>query len=117
MLINFVVFAYSVCMRARARVCVYISDGKFHMLPTGELIINNLEYNDRFPSYRCRTMHRLTRQVVASSSAKVRVTGMLSVHCSHTHTNTGTNKVNIQYRIQCQMISSIHSRRNKYLIK
>lgn len=55
---------------------VYISDGKFHMLPTGELIINNLEYNDRFPSYRCRTMHRLTRQVVASSSAKVRVTGM-----------------------------------------
>lgn len=45
------------------------------MLPSGELVINNLEYNDRFPSYRCRTMHRLTRQVVASSSAKVRVTG------------------------------------------
>lgn len=34
-----------------------------------------LEYNDRFPSYRCRTMHRLTRQVVASSSAKVRING------------------------------------------
>lgn len=35
------------------------------------------EYNDRFPSYRCRTMHRLTRQVVASSSAKVRINGKL----------------------------------------
>lgn len=38
-----------------------------------------LEYNDRFPSYRCRTMHRLTRQVVASSSAKVRINGKLHV--------------------------------------
>lgn len=33
------------------------------------------EYNDRFPSYRCRTMHRLTKQVVASSSAKIRING------------------------------------------
>lgn len=52
------------------------------MLPSGELIINNLEYNDRFPSYRCRTMHKLTRQVVASSSAKVRVTGTCTIERS-----------------------------------
>ncbi|XP_037907257.1 Down syndrome cell adhesion molecule-like protein Dscam2 isoform X5 [Hermetia illucens] len=49
-------------------------DGKFHLLPTGELLIHNLEYNDRFPTYRCRTMHRLTRQVVVSSAAKIRIT-------------------------------------------
>uniref|UniRef100_A0A336M1C8 CSON009678 protein n=1 Tax=Culicoides sonorensis TaxID=179676 RepID=A0A336M1C8_CULSO len=48
-------------------------DGKFHLLPTGELLIHNLEYNDRFASYKCRTMHRLTRQVVVSAATKVRV--------------------------------------------
>ncbi|XP_055627632.1 cell adhesion molecule Dscam2 isoform X6 [Toxorhynchites rutilus septentrionalis] len=48
-------------------------DGKYHLLPTGELLIHNLEYNDRYPSYRCRTMHKLTRQVVTSSSAKIRM--------------------------------------------
>lgn len=56
---------------------INISDGKFHLLPTGELLIHNLEYNDRFQTYRCRTMHRLTRQVVVSSPAKVRVNGKL----------------------------------------
>lgn len=50
-------------------------DGKFHLLPTGELLIHNVDYTDRFASYRCRTMHRLTRQVVASSSAKVWING------------------------------------------
>ena len=51
------------------------TDGKFHLLPTGELLIHNLEYNDRFASYKCRTMHRLTRQVVVSNPAKVRING------------------------------------------
>nr|XP_029721997.1 Down syndrome cell adhesion molecule-like protein Dscam2 isoform X8 [Aedes albopictus] len=48
-------------------------DGKYHLLPTGELLVHNLEYNDRYPSYRCRTMHKLTRQVVTSSAAKIRM--------------------------------------------
>lgn len=55
---------------------VGIADGKFHLLPTGELLIHNLEYNDRFQMYRCRTMHRLTRQVVVSATAKIRYNGM-----------------------------------------
>lgn len=53
------------------------SDGKFHVLPTGELLVHQLEYNDQFPGYKCRTMHRLTRQVVVSSIANVRITGEL----------------------------------------
>ncbi|XP_026462860.1 Down syndrome cell adhesion molecule-like protein Dscam2, partial [Ctenocephalides felis] len=48
-------------------------DGKFHLLPTGELLIHNLEFSDQFPTYRCRTMHRLSRQVVVSSPANVRL--------------------------------------------
>ncbi|XP_060535010.1 cell adhesion molecule Dscam2 isoform X1 [Cylas formicarius] len=49
-------------------------DGKFHQLPSGELLIHNLEFSDQFPTYRCRTMHRLSRQVVVSSPANVRIT-------------------------------------------
>lgn len=56
----------------------FCSDGKYHLLPTGELLIHNLEYNDRYPSYRCRTMHKLTRQVVTSSPAKIRMSGEYS---------------------------------------
>ncbi|XP_063920715.1 cell adhesion molecule Dscam2 isoform X4 [Zophobas morio] len=49
-------------------------DGKFHQLPSGELLIHNLEFSDQFPTYRCRTMHRLSRQVIVSSPANVRIT-------------------------------------------
>lgn len=52
-----------------------LTDGKYHLLPSGELLIHNLEYNDRYASYRCRTMHKLTRQVVISNSAKIRING------------------------------------------
>ncbi|XP_011496238.1 PREDICTED: Down syndrome cell adhesion molecule-like protein Dscam2 [Ceratosolen solmsi marchali] len=48
-------------------------DGKFHLLPTGELLVHGLEFTDQVPGYRCRTMHRLTRQVVVSSVANVRI--------------------------------------------
>lgn len=51
------------------------TDGKYHLLPSGELLIHNLEYNDRYASYRCRTMHKLTRQVVISNPAKIRING------------------------------------------
>jgi hypothetical protein len=55
-----------------------VADGKFHLLPTGELLVHNLEFSDQFPSFRCRTMHRLSRQVVVSSPANVRITGQQS---------------------------------------
>ena len=48
-------------------------DGKFHLLPTGELLVHGLEFTDQVPGYRCRTVHRLTRQVVISSVANVRI--------------------------------------------
>ncbi|KAF5279124.1 hypothetical protein FQA39_LY05802 [Lamprigera yunnana] len=48
-------------------------DGKFHQLPSGDLLIHNLEFSDQFPTYRCRTMHRLSRQIVSSSPANVRI--------------------------------------------
>lgn len=57
---------------------VLSADGKYHLLPSGELLIHNLEYTDRYASYKCRTMHKLTRQVVISNSAKIRINGECS---------------------------------------
>ncbi|XP_030386436.1 Down syndrome cell adhesion molecule-like protein Dscam2 isoform X2 [Scaptodrosophila lebanonensis] len=48
-------------------------DGKFHLLPTGELLIHNLQETDESQSFRCRSMHRLTRQVVVSSPTRLRI--------------------------------------------
>ncbi|XP_024945332.1 Down syndrome cell adhesion molecule-like protein Dscam2 isoform X13 [Cephus cinctus] len=48
-------------------------DGKYHLLPTGELLVHRLEFGDQYLGYKCRTMHRLTRQVVVSSAANVRI--------------------------------------------
>nr|XP_041633224.1 Down syndrome cell adhesion molecule-like protein Dscam2 isoform X3 [Drosophila kikkawai] len=48
-------------------------DGKFHLLPTGELLIHNLQESDESQSFRCRSMHRLTRQVVVSSPTRLRI--------------------------------------------
>jgi hypothetical protein len=59
-----------------------LADGKYHLLPSGELLIHNLEFNDRYASYRCRTMHKLTRQVVISNPAKIRINGSYSLRVS-----------------------------------
>lgn len=54
---------------------LFVTDGKFHQLPSGDLLIHNLEFSDQFPTYRCRTMHRLSKQIVTSSPANVRIAG------------------------------------------
>ncbi|XP_043500517.1 Down syndrome cell adhesion molecule-like protein Dscam2 isoform X1 [Polistes fuscatus] len=46
-----------------------MSDGKYHMLPSGELMIINITRTDAQMTYRCRTHHRLTQETVVSSSA------------------------------------------------
>ncbi|XP_043669465.1 Down syndrome cell adhesion molecule-like protein Dscam2 isoform X1 [Vespula pensylvanica] len=46
-----------------------ISDGKYHMLPSGELMIINITRTDAQMTYRCRTHHRLTQETVVSSNA------------------------------------------------
>uniref|UniRef100_A0A1B0CC48 Ig-like domain-containing protein n=1 Tax=Lutzomyia longipalpis TaxID=7200 RepID=A0A1B0CC48_LUTLO len=45
-------------------------DGKYHMLPTGELLIINVTRNDaNKKTFRCRTHHKLTQEAVVSSNA------------------------------------------------
>ncbi|XP_077264986.1 cell adhesion molecule Dscam2 isoform X2 [Temnothorax americanus] len=45
-----------------------MGDGKYHMLPTGELMIINITRSDAQMTYRCRTHHRLTQDTVVSSN-------------------------------------------------
>ncbi|XP_073976314.1 Down syndrome cell adhesion molecule 2 isoform X7 [Rhodnius prolixus] len=46
-------------------------DGKYHVLPSGELLIHSVQESDERPRYRCRTRHRLTKHLESSSSASI----------------------------------------------
>lgn len=51
-------------------------DSKFHMLPSGELIVINVTQYDAQKTFRCRTLHSLTQDVVISSSVgRIQLTG------------------------------------------
>lgn len=51
-------------------------DAKFHMLPSGELIVINVTRADADKTFRCRTLHSLTQDVVISSSVgRIQLTG------------------------------------------
>ncbi|KAH0951253.1 hypothetical protein HN011_010944 [Eciton burchellii] len=50
--------------------------GKYHMLPTGELLVFSVTSADSHSNYRCRTVHHVTGDTVESSSqARLVVTG------------------------------------------
>ncbi|XP_044591619.1 Down syndrome cell adhesion molecule-like protein Dscam2 isoform X3 [Cotesia glomerata] len=44
------------------------SDGKYHMLPTGELLIFSVTAADTHNGYRCRTVHHVTGETIESSN-------------------------------------------------
>ena len=45
------------------------SDGKYVVLPSGELQIRNVSAEDGFKTYKCRTKHRLTGETKLSATA------------------------------------------------
>jgi hypothetical protein len=58
---------------------VSVTDGKYHMLPSGELLINDVSRADSSKSYRCRTHHQLTQESVVSINAgRIQLTGQSS---------------------------------------
>lgn len=51
------------------------------MLPTGELIVINVTQYDAQKSFRCRTLHSLTQDVVISNSVgRIQLTGKFHLH-------------------------------------
>ncbi|KAG8228353.1 hypothetical protein J437_LFUL006804 [Ladona fulva] len=52
------------------------SDGKYHMLPSGELLIRNVDESDKYRTYQCRAVNRLTGNTLLSvGRARFMVTG------------------------------------------
>ena len=49
-----------VCLLSPCINPVYYLDGKYVVLPSGELQIRNVTAEDGFKTYKCRTKHRLT---------------------------------------------------------
>lgn len=57
-------------------------DGKYHMLPTGELLIINITQSDVQHTYRCRTYHQLTQEVIVSGNfGRIQLTGNFTIFC------------------------------------
>ena len=48
---------------------IIIVDGKYVVLPSGELQIRNVSAEDGFKTYKCRTKHRLTGETKLSATA------------------------------------------------
>ncbi|KAL3210794.1 hypothetical protein MRX96_036892 [Rhipicephalus microplus] len=46
-----------------------LEKGRYSILPTGELYVRHVESGDRLRSYRCKTRHKLTNEVVTSASS------------------------------------------------
>lgn len=57
----------------------FISDGKYHAMHTGELLVHNLESSDQFSSYTCQMMHTLTRKLTTSTPANIAVHGNIII--------------------------------------
>ena len=58
------------------RIFLFLTDGKYHMLPSGELMILNITASDAMRSYRCRTHHLLTQEAVVSRNVgRIQMTG------------------------------------------
>lgn len=56
------------------------TDGKYHMLPTGELLIINVSHSDAQHTYRCRTYHQLTQEVIVSGNfGRIQLTGNFKI--------------------------------------
>lgn len=52
-------------------------DGKYHMLPNGDLMIINITRSDAQMTYRCRTHHRLTQETLVSPNVgRVQLAGI-----------------------------------------
>lgn len=74
-----IVFFSRVYMVDNAIFFPLVSDGKYHMLPSGELLINDVSRADGSKTYRCRTHHQLTQESVVSINAgRIQLTGQSS---------------------------------------
>lgn len=61
-----------------SNVCFICKDGKYVVLPSGELQIRNVSPEDGSKTYKCRTKHRLTGETKLSATAgRLVITGKI----------------------------------------
>lgn len=60
----------------------YISEGKYLVLPSGELHIRDVGPEDGYKSYQCRTKHRLTGETrLSATKGRLVITGKQIYNC------------------------------------
>lgn len=84
--------ACSACILWKVQRCLVFADGKYLVLPSGELHIRDVGPEDGYKSYQCRTKHRLTGETrLSATKGRLVITGecsiILSCFCKHNAQN------------------------------
>jgi hypothetical protein len=64
------------CLAYKVQWCRVFADGKYLVLPSGELHIRDVGPEDGYKSYQCRTKHRLTGETrLSATKGRLVITG------------------------------------------
>jgi hypothetical protein len=68
------------------------TDGKYLVLPSGELHIRDVGPEDGYKSYQCRTKHRLTGETrLSATKGRLVITGESTVQLFRVHKHSAQN--------------------------
>jgi hypothetical protein len=81
------------------------ADGKYLVLPSGELHIRDVGPEDGYKSYQCRTKHRLTGETrLSATKGRLVITGecaIILLSCLHKHNAQNYNSVFTELHVNC----------------
>lgn len=68
------------------------TDGKYLVLPSGELHIRDVGPEDGYKSYQCRTKHRLTGETrLSATKGRLVITGESTIQLFHVYKHSAQN--------------------------
>jgi hypothetical protein len=72
--------------------CNVFADGKYLVLPSGELHIRDVGPEDGYKSYQCRTKHRLTGETrLSATKGRLVITGESTISVSYLQEHSAQN--------------------------
>lgn len=91
------------CLACKVQWCHVFTDGKYLVLPSGELHIRDVGPEDGYKSYQCRTKHRLTGETrLSATKGRLVITGESTIQLSHVYKHSAQNCDSV-YFLNCRM--------------
>lgn len=92
MSLKFVPVLPAMCILWKVQWCNVFADGKYLVLPSGELHIRDVGPEDGYKSYQCRTKHRLTGETrLSATKGRLVITGESTIHISYLQKHSAQN--------------------------